>query len=39
MNIVFGWLLTMGGIVGIVSLPKDYVPVCLVALTVGFTPA
>lgn len=35
MNLVCGWVLTMGGIVGIISLHKDYVPLCVMALVAG----
>lgn len=35
MEIIAGWVLTTGGIAGIIWLPKDYVPVCLVGMVVG----
>lgn len=35
MEIIAGWVLTMGCIIGIVTLPKAYVPINLVGLVVG----
>lgn len=35
MEIIMGWVLTMGCALGIVTLPKDYVPVCVVGMVVG----
>lgn len=35
MEIILGWGLTMGCILGIVTLPKDYVPTLVVGVVVG----
>lgn len=35
MEIIMGWVLTMGCALGIVTLHKDYVPVCVVGMVVG----
>jgi hypothetical protein len=35
MEIIMGWGLTMGCALGIITLPKDYVPVCVVGMVVG----
>jgi hypothetical protein len=35
MTILCGWVLTMAGIIGIVSLPKDYVPCCTALAVMG----
>lgn len=35
MEVIMGWGLTMGCALGIITLPKDYVPVCVVGMVVG----
>lgn len=35
MEMIMGWGLTMGCALGIITLPKDYVPVCVVGMVVG----
>jgi len=35
MEIIMGWVLTMGCSLGIVTLPKDYVPLCVAGVVVG----
>jgi hypothetical protein len=35
MEMIAGWVLTMGCALGIITLSKDYVPVCLVGMVVG----
>lgn len=35
MEIICGWVLTMGCALGIISLPKDYIPTLVVGMVVG----
>lgn len=35
MEIIVGWVLTMGCTIGIISLPKEYVPMNVMGVVVG----